>query len=214
MSETQTKSPGEARSKILRLSFADRMAFNRMVRDKYAGPKLIVWLADHGVPGVSAENLRLYRHSPAYKAWLEEEQSVDRDREAVEQAMRLASAVGGSASDRLKSILAGKMYRLLQGVTSPEDSKSIVECFRAITESERLDIQRQQVAQRDQLIAIQREKHEVDTCEKFLAWYSDEKAKQIAESAASNSDKIVALRQTYFKDIDELAAQGEVILPK
>lgn len=214
MSETQTKSADQARSKILRLSFHDRMAFNRLVRDGYKGPELIKWLASHDIPAVNAENLRMYRHSPAYKAWLQEEKEVDRDREGAEQAMRLAEAVGGSASSKLKTILAGKMYRLMQGSVSPEDSRSIVECMRAITEAERLEVTRQQVLQRDQLIALQRDKHEVDTCEKFMKWFADEEARRIVTSTASNGEKIDALRKVFFRDVDALEGSGEVVLPK
>jgi hypothetical protein len=212
MSETP-KPPEKARSKILRLSFHDRMEFNRMVRDGFKGPALSAWLVDHGVPNVSAQNLLKYRASPAYKAWLAEEQDVDRDREATEQAMRLAEAVGGSASTRLKSILAGKMYRLLQGVQSPEESRSIVECMRAITEAERVEISRQQVAQRDQVIDMQRDKQARETCELFLKWYADEQARRVADSSATNSEKIEALRRLYYSDVDALDKSGEVQLP-
>ena len=40
------------------------------------------------------------------------------------------------------------------------------------------------------------------------------KAREINESGLSNSEKIAALRQAFFSDIDALEASGEVELPK
>lgn len=154
------KSPDEARSKIGRLPFADRMAFNRMVRDGFKGRALIDWLAAHGVGGVNAENLRKYRHSPAYKAWLTEESRVDRDREAAEQSMRLADSLGGSASDKLKSILAGKLYPLLAGIGNPEEIAAIVPAVRAVTDAEKLDLQRRNADRLDDALRLERDKFE------------------------------------------------------
>lgn len=154
------KQKDESRSKIGRLQFSDRMAFNRLVREGYKGRVLIEWLAAHGVGGVNAENLRKYRHGPAYKAWLAEESTVDRDREAVEQSMRLADSLGGSASDKLKGILAGKLYPLLAGIGNPEEIAAIVPALRAVTDAEKLDLQRRTADQRDEALRLEREKFE------------------------------------------------------
>jgi hypothetical protein len=63
-------------------------------------------------------------------------------------------------------------------------------------------------------IGLDREKIEIVTCEKFLAWFKDKKARDIAESNISTPDKIAQLRQTYFADIDKLEQAGEVKLPE
>lgn len=154
------KNPHESRSKIGRLPFRDRMAFNRMVRDGFKGRALIDWLAERGVRAVNAENLRKYRQSRAYKAWLDEESRVDRDREAAEQSMRLAEALGGSASDKLKSILAGKLYPLLSGIGQPDEITALVPALRAVTDAEKLDLQRRNADQRDEALRLERDKFE------------------------------------------------------
>jgi hypothetical protein len=178
------KAPEESRSKIGRLPFADRMAFNRMVRDGFKGRALIAWLEEHGVAGVNAENLRKYRHSPAYRAWLFEEALVDRDRAAAENSMRLAEALGGSASDKLKSILAGKLYPLLSAIGSSEDVGALVPALRAVTEAEKLDLQRQTVAQRDALLELERKKFQRQSIEMFLKWRADKRVLEIADNDA------------------------------
>jgi len=61
---------------------------------------------------------------------------------------------------------------------------------------------------------LSREKFEVEACKKFLAWFKDEKARDIADSGLSNSEKIAALRAEYFKDVDALEKSGGVQLPE
>jgi len=214
MNATTTKPPDQARSKILRLAFADRMQFNRLARDNYTGSALIAWLAAHGVPDVNPENLRKYKLSREYRAWLDEEANVQADCDRAEKAMRLAEALGGSASEKLKSILAGKLYGLLDEIGDPEKAQSLVAAVRAVTDAERLDLQRQQLAQRDQALAMQREKMEVQSCELFLKWMQDKRALAIADGKTSNAEKIAALRREFFKDVDALEKSGQVELPQ
>ena len=71
---------------------------------------------------------------------------------------------------------------------------------------ERLAIQKDQLAQDKQRLQIQ-------TCETFLTWFADQRAREIADSNLSNADKIARLRQTYFADVEELEKSGEVKLP-
>lgn len=68
--------------------------------------------------------------------------------------------------------------------------------------------------QKDEQLALARQKFARETCELFLKWYADAKARSIAESNASNSEKIRLLRETYFADVEELEKSGSVKLPK
>jgi hypothetical protein len=52
------------------------------------------------------------------------------------------------------------------------------------------------------------------SCELFLKWYHDQKARDIADSGLSNAEKIAALRKTYFADVDELERTGRVQIPE
>jgi hypothetical protein len=65
-----------------------------------------------------------------------------------------------------------------------------------------------------ELIRLTRDRFEAQTCELFLKWYADKCAKDIAESNVSNADKIAALRQTYFADIEQLDKSGKVVIPE
>lgn len=62
-------------------------------------------------------------------------------------------------------------------------------------------------------LALEKERFEVVVCEKFLAWFQDARAREIAESPASNTEKIAALRKAFLADVDALDKSGEVQLP-
>lgn len=57
------------------------------------------------------------------------------------------------------------------------------------------------------------EKFQIEVCEHFLAWFTDEKARAIADSTAPKAEKVALLRKAYFADVDELQAAGGVALP-
>jgi hypothetical protein len=62
-------------------------------------------------------------------------------------------------------------------------------------------------------LQLSQAKFETETCKKFLLWFKEAKAREIADSGMSNADKIAALRAEYFKDVDALEASGGVHLP-
>jgi hypothetical protein len=51
-------------------------------------------------------------------------------------------------------------------------------------------------------------------CEKLLDAATRAKADEINASSMSQAEKIKAMRQEYFKDVDELMASGKVVLPE
>jgi hypothetical protein len=91
--------------------------------------------------------------------------------------------------------------------------KELMDQFILEGDSERLKIKREELAVKKQALKLSREKFETETCKKFLAWFKDAKAREIADSGLSNAQKIAALRAEYFKDVDALEASGGVQLP-
>ncbi|HRZ55989.1 MAG TPA: hypothetical protein P5525_11095 [Candidatus Paceibacterota bacterium] len=51
-------------------------------------------------------------------------------------------------------------------------------------------------------------------CDKLLDLAADRRAQEIAAGSGSRAEKIAALRQEFFKDVDALQASGEVVLPQ
>lgn len=204
---SELKTPDQARSKIMRLPFAARMQFNRMVREGFTGRVLAGWLAEHGVPDVNAENLRKYRASREYRQWLAEEQQVEHGRETAEQAMRLADALGGSANEKLKNILASKLFTILPGMDKPEDIKSVVAAVQSVIEAERLELQRRQADQKDEHLNLEKEKFRWAVASKVLEFAKDERVKEIAgQSDKTQEDKIKAILS--YMDAVEAEATG------
>jgi len=190
------------------------MAFNRQVRDGYTGPELIAWLSKHKLSGVNAQNISDYKRSSAYLSWMEEESLIERDRDDTERAMRLADALGGSASDKLKSIFAGTLFKLGRGITDPEELKPLVGAFNSVTRAEALKLNQRRADQNERLIDLKEIQVQRRTCELFLAWIQDRFAREVADSAMDNAAKIEALREHYFADVDAMVDSGKVILPE
>lgn len=72
----------------------------------------------------------------------------------------------------------------------------------------------QRLRLQEQQISLDRDRFERETCETFLKWFRDQRAREIAESTATNEEKIQLLRRTYFADVDALEKSGQVKLPK
>lgn len=85
---------------------------------------------------------------------------------------------------------------------------------KAELEKLKLEIARQAETRQQEQLNLMREKFQIECCETFLAWFKDDKARQIAESSSSNADKIAELRREYFKDVDALQQSGQVKLPE
>lgn len=56
-------------------------------------------------------------------------------------------------------------------------------------------------------LRLEAEKVQVWTCEKFLEWFKDQRAIQIAEGKGSNAEKIAELRRIMFADLDAPAPE-------
>lgn len=87
-----------------------------------------------------------------------------------------------------------------------EQLELIAQTIKPILDYRRVLVQ-EQAGQRDEL------RRQDAMCEKFLAWYQDKRAREIAESSAPNEEKIRRLRSEYFADVDALEKSGKVVLP-
>lgn len=120
---------------------------------------------------------------------------------------------------------AKKMSAEMRGgrVVSPETLKALDQAIFEVVaidpDSPRLerlakilsDLLRAADAEQNTAIAV--DKFRRETCEMFLKWFGDQKAREIAESNAPHEEKIKALRATYYADVDELEKSGGVVLP-
>jgi hypothetical protein len=95
---------------------------------------------------------------------------------------------------------------------------SVLEFARMQTDAgfEQVKIQIRQAAEdrMQKKLLLEREKFEMEFCEKILDKATREAAERIASSNMSNADKISAMRKEAFKAVDELQASGKVVIPK
>ena len=78
----------------------------------------------------------------------------------------------------------------------------------------KIELKKQAESRATEQLKLEREKFQIAACEFFLAWFKDKKAQEIANSTASNAEKISQLRLEYFKDVDALQKSGKVVLPE
>lgn len=69
---------------------------------------------------------------------------------------------------------------------------------RAAQEDVKIGLKKKQIEQKDKDISLAERKFQRDTCELFLEWHDNEKAKQIATSGLSNAEKIEQLGLAMF----------------
>lgn len=120
--------------------------------------------------------------------------------EVAEEARKSPAQFDAATIDAIKQ----RAFELaISPHSSPKDVKAI---FMLLQKSRDQEIKAGQ-------LALARDRYEVDCCTKFLEWLKDAKAREIAESGLSNSEKIAALRKAYFSDVDALQASGTVQLP-
>jgi hypothetical protein len=67
--------------------------------------------------------------------------------------------------------------------------------------------------QKDLDQAMDRDRFEVESIERFLKWYAMTRMRDLADSEMPHSAKIAAMRKVAFQDVDALEKSGKVKLP-
>ncbi len=138
-------------------------------------------------------------------------------RRLSDYAFSLAKAAGGNLGEGAAAVAGGKILEALEAA----DGEDVLKLTAALSSLRGADASvmtartaQAKLAQKDRELGLMREKFERDTCALFLKWFKDAAARAIAESPASNTEKIAALRKTYFEDVDALEKSGGVVLPQ
>lgn len=84
----------------------------------------------------------------------------------------------------------------------------------AIEQKDSLTWKRTQDAKtKAELLSLDRQRFQRETCELFLKWLNDRESKRIATLNTPNEEKIKLLRKHWFADVDDLEKGGTVKLP-
>ena len=211
MNATSPKSAALQKTPLGRLPYELREQLCLRLRDHQNTRAINAWLATAGYGPYNPQNFSNFRKSQ-YKKWLAEQARLDAIRDRADTIRRELDAGGYSVLDKA-------IYELAQQISDsdldPTRAAAAISMMKtAVTAAERAKITSRRADLAAQALAIQRKKFEIQSCELFLKWFADARAREIANSQASNSEKIEALRKTYFADVDDLAATGTVEMPK
>jgi hypothetical protein len=202
------------KGKIASLSLAIRSELNRRLDDGQRGPQLLPWLNNQaevlkvldelwGEQPISPQNLTEWRQG-GYQDHVRRRERVENLKVLSEYALKLGQASGGSIADGSAAIAGGKILLHLESLAEDdlESLDTLVSSLALVRqgdqEKEKINIRKQTIAQRDQVIDLSRKRFQRTTCELFLKWYDDERAKKVVESRASNSEKLEQLGQEMF----------------
>lgn len=177
----------------------------------------------HQVGAIDDNNLSDWRRG-GFQDWVRRKQAIEQTREMAKWSAKLAEASGGNISEGASAILAGHLLELLEelgtmkaavdqdGQTSaaaPERMAAIGKVVDQVSKAlanvrhgdhnrAKLDLERERLAQGAEGLELERQKFRRTTCELFVKWAEDARAKEIASGSASNGEKIERLGQLMF----------------
>jgi hypothetical protein len=141
-----------------------------------------------------------------YQDWLSHRDRLSATKEMASYAADLAKRNGGNLSAGAAAIASGRVLELIEAAVENgsdfETVKGLVESITALRNADggaaKLDIDRQKLEQKAQEIELHRAKFQRDTCELFVKWSADERAKSILDQPGDNSEKIQQLGKIMF----------------
>jgi hypothetical protein len=198
--------------KIARLPVAIRNEVNRRLFENEPGAKIVAWLNTQddvlkildeffcSIP-VSPQNLSEWRQG-GYQDWLRRQERVENLKDLSQLALKLAEASGGgNISDGSAAVAGGRIMEILENAAD-KDLDGIIKNLTLLrlgdAEKEKIEIRRQTLKQRGEVIDLMRKKFQRQTAELFLKWYDDKKVKETVESRGSNAEKIEELGKHIF----------------
>ena len=196
--------------KIARLPVAIRTELNQRLRDGESGSTLLPWLnAQPEVVTVlrdqfkgaeiNAQNLSDWR-SGGYADWERGLDRLHRTSALAERAIALAREAGGNLNEGAAAIVSGRILEALEGMGEDAKLEDLIALEKTISNLRSGDQDKLKLEQKQQELALAREKFQRDTCELFLRWSADRRASELATSNSSHADKIAALGQLMFGD--------------
>lgn len=173
-----------------------------------------IWEREFEGVVASAQNLSEWR-AGGYKEWMERKERVENLKTLSSFAHDLTRA-GGSIADGAASILSGQILEALEQAgnlcvtggcddaeKNPNDglakmASAIASLQNAGTARSKLDLDKKRVRQRDDQLALDRQKFEAQTVAKFLEWARSPDAQSILDSGKPKDAILADLRVLMF----------------
>jgi len=203
--------------KIARCPETIRAELNQRLRNGQPAAQILPWL--NALPEVQLALQTFFASQPVndqnlsdwrqggFADWEEKQSRTHRIKELASFAAKLAEAAGGRIAEGASAIASGKILELLEDVydaLDPDKLRAVVQSVAALRSGDmaqqRADIDREKLKQKDQELALARQKFQRDTCELFAKWFTDQRAIAAITSSTDNSERIERLGQLMFGD--------------
>lgn len=172
---------------------------------------------------IDRDHLSRWRHG-GFVEWAHRRDTLDETREMAKWSVQLAKAGGNNQlSDAAAIILSGQILQVLEGIARlrrnaasktlrPRQLAEITESVKTLSHSlssirsgdhsfVRLTQKQKQLAQRDELIAMDRERIQLDQATIVLKTLADARAKEIEAMPVSYEEKLNLLGKHMFGDL-------------
>ena len=167
------------------------------------------WLADDGI-NVSKDTLSQFLSAYVMRAAArEDEATVETIKEELRREVEGISDEELDAFGQKTFSLLAIRRKDLPGFVSIRSAK-----LNAELEKAKLALKEKAEARHQELLKLEQSKYRDMVAEKMLDQALRDQAERIANSNLSNADKIAAMRQAAFADVDALEASGKVVLPQ
>ena len=197
--------------KIARLPLAVRNQINQDLLENKGGPEILARvntsLKLRGPDAITPQNLSEWR-AGGFADWLEKQDKVERIQQLSEFALRLADANGGSINAGAAAVAGGQLLEILESfdtetqkamlAAAPENYFELLDKLsklqRSGAEEKKVSQNDVRLQQNDRKLALEEQRFRRQTAELFLKFYTDKKAKEIVEGAATKEVKIEQLK--------------------
>lgn len=220
--------------KIARCPPAIREEVCRRLHDGESGPRILAWLNTQEVvlrvldeyfheEPVSPQNLSEWRQG-GYQDWLKRREQLERTKSLANYAGELAERGQGTGAGNV-AIVGGQLLEIFESLdveeqktllkTKPATYIALVDVLARLEKSQAdrikaeagrdmVEIQRQRADQAEAKLNLERDKFARQTCELYLKWYDDQRAKEVVTSGAPRAEQIEKLRQLMFPELEPL----------
>jgi hypothetical protein len=176
---------------LTRLPYEIREELCIRIRDRNSWRQLNAWLAHKDLGPYKPQNFSAFKKAKGhYQEWLKEQAKLDARRSRSESIRREIAAEGFDMVDRTMLDLVDK---LSDSDLDPIKAASVLASLKqAVVRAQGLDLDKQKLKLAEQSAALDRDKFRLQVAGNFLDWFTDERARKIAESGA---DRAVQVQQ-------------------
>lgn len=212
--------PTARNGKIGRCPPEIREEVNRRLLNGEPASKILPWLNtqeavlrvldEHfGEEPVTPQNLSEWRKG-GYAEWLKRRERIAELKELSSYAAKLGEAAGGNTTDGSAAILGGRILERIETALAAGDDETIAGLVEPLVALRRTDLEARKARQRDRLldqkereVSLSEKQFQVRTCQLFIKWAANERAREIAASGEKAEVQIEQLRQLMFYGLEE-----------